>query len=259
MNRCERLKGVRAKLDQGKVTIGTWMQFSDPDVAEIIAAGGYDWVCIDLEHGCVSESDYRGLARAIAYGGSLPLARMRSSSHDFASIKTVLDNGFGGIVVPDVRCLDQVVNIGNLARWSPAGTRGVGFSYSNKFGADFDQYAEEAQSPLIVVMVEHVDMIDALFGISELDFVDAIFVGPYDLSASLGIKGQFEHPEFVKALDRLKSACQGKIPMGIHVVDPCSEELQRRIDEGFRFIAYGIDAVFLRKFAPAPRKIIDVN
>jgi 2-dehydro-3-deoxyglucarate aldolase len=220
------------------------MQIPHSSVAEIMGQAGYDWVAVDMEHGAVSVQQLPDLFRALELGGTLPLARLAQGlSKD---CKQALDSGAGGVIVPMVESGAGLGAVRDACRWPPAGARGVGFSRANLFGKNFQAYREEAQAPLLVAMIENSRAIDGLDGILGTDGLDALLIGPYDLSASMGLTGQFDHPHFLDAMEtvRRESAAR-QIPCGVHVVAPSPEELQLRIDEGYRFLAYSIDAVML--------------
>jgi 2-dehydro-3-deoxyglucarate aldolase len=184
-------------------------------------------------------------------GGTLPLARLAQGK--IKDCKQALDAGAGGVIVPMVESAEQLIQIRDACRWPPAGARGVGFSRANLFGKHFEKYAEEAQAPLLVAMIEHVRAVDNLENILKVDGLDAILVGPYDLSASMNLTAQFEHPDIVDIMNRIKLLCEmHNIPCGVHIVKPDPKILGQRIEEGYRFIAYSIDAVILNESAQCP-------
>jgi 2-dehydro-3-deoxyglucarate aldolase len=184
-------------------------------------------------------------------GGTLPLARL-AQGHPKDS-KQALDAGAGGVIVPMVESAEQLAAVRDSCCWPPAGTRGVGFSRANLFGKHFASYAEEAQAPLLVAMIEHSRAVDDLGDILRVKGLDAILIGPYDLSASMGLTAKFDAPEFIAMMDRIRILCkQHGIPCGVHVVMPEPAELKKRISEGYRFIAYSIDAVFLTRYTAFP-------
>jgi 2-dehydro-3-deoxyglucarate aldolase len=251
MNRLQKISTIRSDLAADKPSIGSWMQIPHASVAEIMGQAGYDWVAVDLEHGAIGLHQLPDLFRALELGGTLPLARIaRGHPKD---CKQVLDAGAGGVIVPMVESADQLEQIRNACRWPPAGTRGVGFSRANLFGKYFDAYGEEAQAPILVAMIENFHAVDELERILQVEGLDAILIGPYDLSASMGITAQFEKLEFVKIMEQIRHlANTHRIPCGIHVVMPESSMLNQRIAEGYRFIAYSIDAVFLHSGCANP-------
>lgn len=251
MNRIEKIRAIRDDLRSGRPSIGSWMQIPHPSMAEIMGQAGYDWVAVDMEHGAVGAHQLPDLFRALELGGTLPLARIAQGLPK--DCKQALDAGAGGIIVPMIESAEQLVRVRDACRWPPAGKRGVGFSRANLFGKHFEAYAAEAQAPLLVAMIEHAAAVDDLPAILAVEGLDAILVGPYDLSASMGMTGAFDHPEFVAVIERILSACQSRaVPCGMHVVKPDAAVLQARIDQGYRFIAYSIDAVFLNNSVSFP-------
>lgn len=252
MNRLEKICAIRKLLATDQPTIGSWMQIPHPSVAEIMGRAGYDWVAVDMEHGAISVHQLPDLFRALELGGTLPLVRLAQGFTK--DCKQALDAGAGGVIVPMVESAEQLTQVRDVCRWPPAGTRGVGFSRANLFGKNFDAYREEAQAPLLVAMIEHIRAVESLEEILKVDGLDAILIGPYDLSASMGITAKFEEPEFMAAMDRILTLCrQRRISCGVHVVMPDAGALRQRITEGYRFIAYSIDAVFLNTTAMAPK------
>jgi 2-dehydro-3-deoxyglucarate aldolase len=251
MNRQEAIRDIRTRLKSGGHSIGSWIQIPHASIAEIMGQAGYDWIAVDLEHGSVSTAQLPDLFRALELGGTLPLVRLaRGHAKD---CKQALDAGAGGVIVPAVESAAQLEAMRNACRWPPAGTRGVGFSRANLFGKHFDAYRTEAQAPLLVAMIEHVRAIDNLEAIVAVEGLDALFIGPYDLSASMGLTGEFGHRDFQAALERIRSlAAQSRTPCGVHVVAPSREELAQRLADGYRFIAYSIDSVFLNHAASKP-------
>jgi 2-dehydro-3-deoxyglucarate aldolase len=251
MNRLSRIESIRAKLRGGGVTVGSWMQIPHASVAELMGQAGYEWVAVDLEHGAVSRHQLPDLFRALELNDTLPLARVAQG--DAMQCKTALDAGAGGVIIPMIESAGQLATLVNACRWPPAGTRGVGFSRANLFGQHFAAYAQEAQQPLVIAQIEHVRAVAELQSILRVPGLDAIMVGPYDLSASMGLTGEFEAPRFKETLATIRSTADAAlIASGVHVVEPSAQALARAIESGFRFIAYSIDAVFLQKSARLP-------
>ena len=152
-----------------------------------------------------------------------------------------------------IESAEQLEKVRNSCNWPPSGKRGVGFSRANLFGKYFNVYSKEAQDPILVAMIESLNAVNNLEEILKVEGLDAILIGPYDLSASMGITSKFNDPEFIKVLTKIISlASSVNIPCGIHVVDPSVEELKLRIKGGYKFIAYSIDSVFLNKSVVRP-------
>jgi len=251
MNRLESIQRIRDQLRCGGRSIGSWLQIGHSSVAEIMGDAGYDWVAIDLEHGTVGIHQLPDLFRALELGGTLPLVRL-AHGHP-KDCKLALDAGAGGVIVPMIESAAQLVGVRNACCWPPAGSRGVGFSRANLFGKYFDDYKMEAQAPLLVAMIEHITAVDQLEEIVSVDGLDALLIGPYDLSASMGIVAEFQHARFIEAMKKIKEVANGyKIPCGVHIVTPSPEELNERLSEGYRFLAYSIDSVFLNNNVNIP-------
>lgn len=251
MNRHLATQDIRERLQKGDSSIGSWIQIPHPSVAEIMGQAGYDWVAVDMEHGAIAPHQLPDLFRALELGGTLPLVRL-AQGHP-KDCKQALDAGAGGVIVPMVEDAGQLLAVRDACRWPPAGTRGVGFSRANLFGKHFEAYQAEAQAPLLVAMIEHHRAVAALPAILAVEGLDAILIGPYDLSASLGLTARFEHPDFLARMDTIHRHCADHgVPCGIHVVQPEPERLARAVADGYRFLAYSIDAVFLQGAAQRP-------
>ncbi len=251
MDRIKVIKSIREALKNGDSSIGSWIQIPHASIAEIMGNSGYDWVAVDLEHGAIGVEQLPDLFRALELGGTLPLARLAQGSPK--DCKQALDAGAGGVIVPMVNNAKQLNEIRNYCCWPPSGTRGVGFSRANLFGKNFDVYTKEAQAPLFVAMIESIQAVENLEDIVQVDGLDALLIGPYDLSASMGMSAQFDSPEFQATIDRIREIADiANIACGIHVVKPLQDELQQYIEQGYRFIPYSIDSVFLNYSSAKP-------
>jgi len=251
MNRHGQIQAIRNRLQDGGCSVGSWMQIPHASVAEIMGQAGYQWVALDLEHGAIGVQQLPDLCRALELGGTLPLARLAEASA--RDCKQALDAGAGGVILPLIESAAQLAALRDACRWPPAGRRGVGFSRANLFGKHFLAYGDEAQAPLLVAMIESARAVQELDSILQVPGLDALLIGPYDLSASMGLTARFEAPEFIATLAEVRSlATRRGIACGIHVVAAEPHQLHARLQEGYRFIAYSIDAVFLNSFAGCP-------
>jgi 2-dehydro-3-deoxyglucarate aldolase len=229
------------------------MQIPSTSIAEIMGDAGYDWIAVDLEHGSMSTSQLPDLFRAIELGGTLPIARL-AHSH-LKDAKDALDAGAGGIIIPMIETAEQLQSIIQYACWPPEGIRGVGFSRANLFGKYFTEYREEARKTLIIAQIEHINAVNNLEKILKVPGLDAIIIGPYDLSASMNITGEFDNPLFKEAFNKILEVCNKlKKAAGVHIVQPNPAELEKRVNEGFQFIAYSIDSVFINESCVNPKK-----
>lgn len=249
--RIKNINNIRNKLLKGEITVGTWQQIPHSSISEILSCAGYDWIAIDMEHGSINVGDLADLFRAIELNNVLPLARLAEPTPK--QCKQALDAGAGGVIVPMVESGDQLLAIRNSCCWPPSGIRGVGFSRANLFGKYFEQYIKEAQSPIIVAQIESIEAVNNLEDIIKVEGLDAIMIGPYDLSASLGVLGEYDNPLYLKALDDIGALCKKyNMALGDHIVFPDNELYNKRVSEGYQFIAYGTDGVFLNEYSKRP-------
>jgi 2-dehydro-3-deoxyglucarate aldolase len=235
--------GKKSFFDQ--VSVGSWIQIGHPAVAEIMASAGFDWLAIDLEHSAITLREAEDLIRIIDLKGVIPFVRLSSVNEE--QIKRVMDAGAVGIIAPMVTCAEEAQRVVDSSKYPPEGSRSIGLARAQGYGARFDEYFERQKDELItVVQIEHVDAVENLEEIFMVPGVDAYIVGPYDLSGSIGKPGQFEDPEFLQLVRKIRTVAQDlKMPGGVHLVEPDPETLRHSIEEGNRFIAYGVDTRML--------------
>ena len=238
---------IRALLSSGVVSKGGWMQIPSPEIAEILGNSDFEWVTIDLEHGSIDISDLPSIFRALELNDTLPLVRI--SENNTSQAVRAVEAGAGGIIIPKLEHAGQAEEIYQCINYPPRGKRGVGYNRGNCYGVNFD--SELADEPLIVGIIEtkagvdHLDM--TLKGhLLEDNRIDAIIVGPYDLSADLGMTGDFNNPKFKEAIKHIRETCKKRnVGVGYHIVQPNTHELSAKIDEGYTFIPYGCDVTML--------------
>ena len=234
---------VRAKLKRGESSVGTWLTLPDPVSARLMARVGFDWLTVELEHTPVNFETAAHSFALIAGNNCVPLARVPWNTGE--NIKRVLDTGAYGIVVPMVNSRAEAEAAVRAARYQPLGERSIG---GQLHAANFDTdpatyYARANDEILVVLMIEHVKAIEAADAILSVPGVDVAFIGPNDLTNSMGQKPVFESDDkqFKDALAHiLKTAKKHGVAPGIHVLDGAAA--QRRISEGFQFIAITSEA-----------------
>jgi 4-hydroxy-2-oxoheptanedioate aldolase len=234
---------VRAKLKQGKPSIGTWLTLPDPVAAHLMARVGFDWLTVELEHTPVNLETAATSFAVIAGAGTVPLARVPWNNGE--NLKRVLDSGAWGVVVPMVNSQKEAEAVVHSTRYAPEGHRSIGGSlHAANFSTDPATYYRRANEEiLVVVMIEHVRSIANLESILSVPGIDVAFIGPNDLLNSMGKPPAFdsEHPEFRDALKQVvKTACRSGVAPGIHVAN--ARAAQQRLDEGFQFIAVASEA-----------------
>jgi len=240
---------VRQALLGRKPAFGTWIQIGHPAVAEILAGVGFDWLAADCEHADIDAAAFANLARGMHGRGPVPLARVRCNEP--MAIRLMLDMGARGIIVPMVNTAAEAERAVRSAKYPPRGIRGYCFSRMNDYGTDFDNYAATANDDIAVVaMIETAEAVRNVEAILATDGIDGVFVGPYDLSGSFGIPGRTAAAQVSEACSRLRAAAAaaGK-SAGLHVVIPTAEAVEKAVEDGYTFIAVGIDTLFLREQA----------
>lgn len=245
MKKLQSLKNLRNKLKSG-ASIGSWIQISNSTISEIVGNSGYDWAAVDLEHGQISYESLPDIFRSLELGNTLPLARLAEASP--VDCKKALDAGAVGVIIPKIESSEELIEMRDATSWPPSGKRGVGFSRANLFGKYFDEYSIESQNPFLVAMIESKKGLENIDEILKVKGLDAIFIGPYDLSASIGKTGEFSSKSFANSISLIKEKCKNnRVPCGIHVVQPSPKDLDIRINEGYKFIAYSMDTMHLRQ------------
>lgn len=235
---------LRARLRAGETTYGVFLNLGSPLAAELCARGGCDWLVIDLEHGTANESDL--LEHLYAVAATETAAIVRPASGERLRIGRALDFGAEGIMVPRIDSADQAEEAVSFLRWPPDGARGLALLTR---GAELGEVAHGSISALNqrvigVIQVESPQAVANANEIAAIDGVDVLFVGPTDLSHSMGRPGRFDDPDFVEALRTVVAAADahGKTP-GILLRD--ASTLNDYRDLGFRFIGLGSDGAFV--------------
>ena len=234
-------------------SIGTWLSLPNESVAEIFANAGYEWIVIDLEHSAININQAEQLIRVIDLAGSKPFVRL--SGHSSSQIKRVLDAGAKGILAPMVESKTQIEDIIASCNYPPKGNRGMGLARAQGYGE------VNAKSEYISTSSKHIEIyaqIESVTGIANLDSIfsqgiDGYFIGPYDLSASLGNPGIFDSDEFINAEEQiLKISKQHQVKAGYHLVEPNPEQIPLLLSKGYDMIAFSVDIRMLDLSARLP-------
>ncbi|MBT4765071.1 2,4-dihydroxyhept-2-ene-1,7-dioic acid aldolase [bacterium] len=243
---------LKEKIQSGELTIGSWITLGNTGIAEILANAGYDWLVVDLEHTTISLEQAGELIRTIELSGVPSLVRL--TSNDENQIKRVMDAGATGVVVPMVKNVEDAKSAVAAIHYPPLGNRGVGLARAQKYGEAFQEYlkwqSDANDGPVVVVQIEHIDAVNNLKNILSVEGVDAFIIGPYDLSCSMGIPGEFNNPKFKQVIESIISISnEMNAVSGLHVVEPDLLKLDEAIKIGHKFIAYSVDIRMLAVMA----------
>ena len=234
------MKWIRERALRGELLAGTFLNLGSSLTAEIAGRAGLDWVVIDLEHGAGDRQNLLLQLQALEGTPTVPLVRV--PWNDLVWFKRVLDLGASGVMVPWVNSAEEARRAVAARRFPPQGTRGVASSNrASAFGADFDAYFHSANDQLLLAaQIETRQALESVEDIAAVDGVDVLFVGPLDLSVSLGVPRQLAHPDMRAAKARVVDACRraGKAA-GILVAR--DEEIQEIVDSGFSFVGLSSD------------------
>jgi len=247
---------VKRRLAQGLPCLGAWSTVPSPLVAEAMASCGFHWLAVDLEHSPIDLADAAGIFLAAERHGVAPMARLSSADPYLA--RRLLDAGARGLIVPVVESADAFAAFARHTLYpSAGGRRGVGLSRANGWGDAFESYTADFR-PVLVPQIETRAGVAAAAAIAALPEVDALFLGPYDLSADLGTPGRFDTPDMKAAIERVRTACAaaGTAP-GIHQVAPDFAALKARLDDGYRFVAFATDMTAMRAAIGRPLSLIE--
>lgn len=241
------MNSLKRRLDQGDPLFGSWINTASPIVAELMAAVGFDFLVVDAEHSAVNVSDVQRLSQAISAGEESCTPLVRLARPEYWHTKKMMDAGVGGVIAPMISSAQEASAVVAAVKYPPGGNRGVGFARSNTYGLDLESaLANDNDRSFVCVQIETASGVRDIDEILATDGVDAILIGPYDLSASLGVTAQFDHPVYVEALDTILNACnRHQVAPGIHIVQPDPTEVSRRLQEGYRLIGYSLDITLL--------------
>jgi len=242
-----------SKLRAGRPVIGTLLSLDAPEVAEVLAACGFDWLFIDMEHGPHSVRSLQLMLQAIPESVS---AIVRIPENSPTWIKQVLDTGCDGIIVPLVNTADDARAAVQAAKYPPLGTRGVGIGRAHGYGMKFAEYVKAANDHVaVIIQIEHVEAVRNIDAILSVSGIDGIQIGPYDLSGSMNMLGDVGSEPVQSMLIKIKRACQEKsIPVGMFTLT--AEAAVKEINDGCKFMALSVDTVLLWQAAQNALKIV---
>lgn len=237
---------IKEKLNQGEQVIGTFISINSPEIVEIAGLCGFDFVVIDMEHGPFSVETTVNLIRAAELRGISPITRVTENTD--TTILRSLDVGSHGIQVPQVNDVISAQKVVQAAKYFPLGKRGIAIPRASDYGTQsaLDYFQIANKETLIIIHCENIESLQNLDDIAKVPEIDVIFLGPLDMSQSLGVPGQTSHPLVEDAARSVLKIAEknGKIA-GIFAAD--GEQARLRAKQGFRFIAIGMDVLYLAK------------
>jgi 4-hydroxy-2-oxoheptanedioate aldolase len=239
---------ARRRLESGEPSIGTWLSVPSPETAGLAARLGFDWLTVDAEHSPVDILTLARMFSAISAWGTAPMVRIPWNTPE--NFKRVLDAGAWGIVVPMVNSREEAEQAVEATRYHPAGRRSVGGSgHAMSFRAEAGEYYARANDEILLVLqIEHIEGVEQCREILSVPGVDACFIGPNDLAASMGLglgtPLESDNPRVVEAIDHvLQTAKSVGIAPGIHTSGV--EGINMRIEQGFQYLALASESRYM--------------
>ena len=233
-----------SKNTKKNIKIGSWITSYNPAVVEVMSRSKFSWLAIDLEHTTITLSEAENLIQIIKINKCIPYVRVGSNNE--LIIKKVLDSGAMGIIVPNIKNKEDVLNAIKYSKYPPIGARGVGLARAQNYGLTFNKYMKDSKKIKLIVQIENKQALDSLDEILKIKDLDGTFIGPYDLSASLGVLGKLTNPKVISAIKKYeKKSKEYKMPMGFHAVNLNPNDLKNKIKLGYKYLAYGTDMIYL--------------
>lgn len=251
-----KIHSLKSRISAGDLVVGAWQTLNHPSITEIFTSAGYDFLVVDMEHSSMTVRDAEDLIRAATLSQVPALVRLTSNDRDLA--KRVMDSGATGIIVPMVNSREDAKRAVRSVYYPPKGDRGVGLARAQGFGTKFQSYWDWSGSEtVVIVQIEHVDAVRNINEILGTEGVDGYILGPYDLSASLGMPGKFDSSPFKESVACVRAAAaKYKKTGGIHIVEPDLKLLKDSVADGFRFLAYSLDIRLISQAAHAGIKVV---
>ena len=236
------MKTFRQRIQAGEVLLSTLISLPSPEICELLSKLKFDWLFIDAEHGSFGTLEMQRMLQATT--DQFPCL-IRVASNDVVAIKQALDIGATGIIVPQINSAKEAQAAVRAAKYPTYGNRGVGLARAHEYGLSFTDYLSRANDDTcVVIQAETPGAIADIENIVVIKDVDAILIGPYDLSANLGHTGEIDHPDVVAAIDKVIIACkQANVKLGYFGVN--AEAVLPYKEKGFTLLTVGVDSFFI--------------
>lgn len=248
---------LKKQMQERRKVFAAWTSFGHPSISEVFSRIGIDFVGIDLEHSTISLEQAQQIISVCHSSGTLALPRI--ASHNMEMVKRVLDSGADGIIAPMVSNPSEVEKLIGWSKYPPLGQRSYGVARAQGYGFDFEEYTRSwNESSILIIQIESIQSVENAEELLNFGEVDGAMIGPYDISGSMGVPGQLDHPDVLEACKRVISACQssGK-SCGIHFVEPSLESVQNAFSDGYTFVVLASDLFVLWKWSASMKDLIE--
>ncbi len=251
-------KTLKIALKNRQKLFGAWVSYAEPSISETFAKAGFDFLAIDMEHSTITlPQAQRIIAASQAYGVPC-LPRPVSHSNDY--FKPILESGADGLIVQMVNKKKEVDKIISYIKYPPIGSRSYGVNRAQCYGFEFDKYISSWNNEsCFVIQVESIEAVNNIESLIDNEYVDAVMIGPYDISGSMGVPGKIDHPKVIEASRKVIIACEkfGK-SCGTQIADPNIENVNSLFDMGYTYAILGSDLFVLWKWAEKMNTLMDI-
>lgn len=240
---------LKNKLRNRELVFGSWVSFAHPSITEIFTSRNFDFLAIDMEHTTISLEQAQRIIAASQANGIPCLPRPVSHSNDW--IKPLLDSGADGIIAPLVTNQSQNENLIKQIKFPPLGSRSFGVNRAHGYGRDFSEYVENWNAKSVyVAQIESKEAVSNIHSILQDEALDAVMIGPYDLSGSLGVPGDTQHPLVLEAEKVVIESCRknGK-SCGTQIANFTQKNVEIAVSKGYTFIIASSDLFILNSWA----------
>jgi len=236
---------LKAKLANSELSIGSWVTIPHQAVIEIFSGAGFEWLTVDLEHAPIDIVDLTNIIGHIQGNGMEALVRV--SKNEEVVIKRAMDAGANGVIVPTVKNKAEAEQAVSFVKYPPFGKRGVGLSRAQHYGTGFETYKKWLhEESVVIAQIEHIESVQNLEEILDVEGIDGIIVGPYDLSASMGKPGAYDDADVADALKHVEEiTLKKRKPLGFHVISSDHIKVLEKIEKKYSFLAFSLDFFFL--------------
>lgn len=255
-DRLNRRKTLKAKLAARERLFGGWVSYADTSITETFAKAGFDFIAIDMEHTTLSLEEAKRIIVSAQAEGACCFPRPVSHSNDI--LKPLLEAGADGLFIQMVETADQVRALIDNMKFPPVGRRSYGVNRAHGYGLDFDRYINEwNESSSLILQIESIQAVENIDELLSFPEVDGVMVGPYDISGSLGVPGETNHPKVREAGGRIvEAAARAGKSCCTQIADVTEARIKDAFDQGFTFVILGSDLFILSKWAEGMRDLM---
>jgi len=248
---------LKSRFAKREIIFGGWVSYREPAIAETLTKSGIDFLSIDMEHTTISIDDANRLITSVQCEGGVCVPRQVSHNNDY--MKPLLEAGADGIMMPMVNSAEQVESILQDFKFPSKGKRSFGVNRAHGYGFDFEEYISTwNKSGIFIIQIESIQAVNNIESILEIDGIDAVMVGPYDISGSLDVPGDTSHPKVVEASRKVIKACENsQISCVTQIADVTPDSVEKALDQGFTSVILSSDLFILWKWAERAAKIME--